>query len=106
MILKSSKIYHFCVTICFLPQNTIQRILDKFNYYFLKVFVDNVSNLPYPKANLEPSPFVEVTLGRVSQRTPVKVKTVNPLFQSKFIFFVKQPEGQELKFVVSLKHVF
>ncbi|TKR64184.1 hypothetical protein L596_024763 [Steinernema carpocapsae] len=61
------------------------------------VFVDNVSDLPYPKANLEPSPFVEVTLGKETQRTPVKVKTVNPLFQNKFSFFVRQPEGQELK---------
>jgi hypothetical protein len=63
----------------------------------LMVFIDSVSNLPYPKANLEPSPFIEATLGRISQRTPVKVKTVNPLFQTKFLFFVKQPEGQELK---------
>uniref|UniRef100_A0A915D948 C2 domain-containing protein n=1 Tax=Ditylenchus dipsaci TaxID=166011 RepID=A0A915D948_9BILA len=63
----------------------------------LMVFVDSVSNLPYPKANLEPSPFVELSLGRTTQRTPVKVKTVNPLFQTKFLFFVKQPEGQELK---------
>lgn len=28
----------------------------------------------------------------------VKVKTVNPLYQSKFLFFVRHPEGQELKF--------
>jgi hypothetical protein len=66
----------------------------------LMVFVDNVSDLPYPKAGLEPSPFIEVTLGRASQRTPVRLKTVNPLYQTKFIFFVKHPEGQELKFVV------
>lgn len=63
----------------------------------LMVFVDNVSELPYPKAKLEPSPFVEVSLGKEIQRTPVKVKTVNPLFQSKFTFFVRNPEGQELK---------
>lgn len=36
----------------------------------------------YPKANLEPSPFVEVTLGRTTQRSPVKPKTVNPLYQA------------------------
>ncbi|KIH51746.1 C2 domain protein [Ancylostoma duodenale] len=54
--------------------------------------------LTYPKSKLEPSPFVEVTLGKNSQRTPVKVKTVNPLYQSKFLFFVRHPEGQELKF--------
>ncbi|KAK6025634.1 C2 domain protein [Ostertagia ostertagi] len=64
----------------------------------LMVFVDSVSDLPYPKAKLEPSPFVEVTLGANAQRTPVKVKTVNPLYQSKFLFFVRHPEGQELKF--------
>ncbi|XGW16263.1 hypothetical protein V3C99_001599 [Haemonchus contortus] len=64
----------------------------------LMVYVDSVSDLPYPKAKLEPSPFVEVTLGENAQRTPVKVKTVNPLYQSKFLFFVRRPEGQELKF--------
>ncbi|KAI1729382.1 c2 domain-containing protein [Ditylenchus destructor] len=63
----------------------------------LMVFVDYASDLPYPKSNLEPSPFIEATLGRYTQRTPVKPKTVNPLFQSKFLFFVKQPEGQDLK---------
>ncbi|CAB3402497.1 unnamed protein product [Caenorhabditis bovis] len=64
----------------------------------LMVFVDSVSNLPYPKSKLEPSPFIEVSLGKETQRTPVKVKTVNPLFQSKFMFFVRHLEGQELKF--------
>lgn len=54
----------------------------------------------YPKSKLEPSPFVEVSLGKETQRTPVKVKTVNPLFQSKFLFFVRHLEGQELKFEV------
>uniref|UniRef100_A0A914UX76 C2 domain-containing protein n=1 Tax=Plectus sambesii TaxID=2011161 RepID=A0A914UX76_9BILA len=63
----------------------------------LMVFIDNASDLPYPKAKLEPSPLIEVTLGKETQRTPVKVKTVNPLYQSKFMFFVKHPEGQELK---------
>ncbi|VDM46253.1 unnamed protein product [Toxocara canis] len=62
----------------------------------LMIFVDNVSDLPYPKAKLEPSPFVEVRLGQEVQKTPVKVKTVNPLFQNKFAFFVRHPEGQEL----------
>uniref|UniRef100_A0A7E4V2D6 Extended synaptotagmin-2 n=1 Tax=Panagrellus redivivus TaxID=6233 RepID=A0A7E4V2D6_PANRE len=63
----------------------------------LMVYIDTVSDLPYPKANLEPSPFMEASLGQVVQRTAVKTKTVNPLFQTKFTFFVKQPEGQELK---------
>jgi Ca2+-dependent lipid-binding protein len=60
------------------------------------VYIDTVSELPYPKAGLEPSPYVEVTLGRATQRTHVREKTVNPLYQSKFTFFVKQPEGQNL----------
>jgi Ca2+-dependent lipid-binding protein len=62
------------------------------------VYVDAVSDLPYPKAGLEPSPYVEVSLGRAVQRTHVREKTVNPLYQSKFTFFVKQPEGQNLHF--------
>ncbi|VDN57233.1 unnamed protein product [Dracunculus medinensis] len=63
----------------------------------LMVFIDNISDLPYPRAKLEPSPFIEISLGKDLYRTPVKVKTVNPLFQSKFTFFVRHPEGQELK---------
>ncbi|CAJ0931463.1 unnamed protein product, partial [Mesorhabditis belari] len=64
----------------------------------LMVYVDSVADLPYPKSKLEPSPFVEVSLGKETQRTPVKVKTVNPLYQVKFFFFVRHPENQELKF--------
>ncbi|GMR42149.1 hypothetical protein PMAYCL1PPCAC_12344 [Pristionchus mayeri] len=63
----------------------------------LLVFIDNVSELPYPKAKLEPSPFMKLTLGKQEQSTAVKVKTVNPLFQQRFQFFVKHPAGQELK---------
>ncbi|CAD6188572.1 unnamed protein product [Caenorhabditis auriculariae] len=64
----------------------------------LMVYIDSVSDLPYPKSKLEPSPFVEVSLGKETQRTPVKVKTVNPLYQTKFMFFVRHVEGQELRF--------
>ncbi|CAI2347649.1 unnamed protein product [Caenorhabditis sp. 36 PRJEB53466] len=64
----------------------------------LMVYIDSVADLPYPKSKLEPSPFVEVSLGKETQRTAVKVKTVNPLFQSKFMFFVRHLDGQELKF--------
>lgn len=63
----------------------------------------------YPKAKLEPSPFVEVRLGQESHKTPVKIKTVNPLFQCKFIFFVRHPEGQELTieaFFTSFSYLF
>uniref|UniRef100_A0A158R441 Extended synaptotagmin-2 n=1 Tax=Syphacia muris TaxID=451379 RepID=A0A158R441_9BILA len=63
----------------------------------LMVFIDNVSELPYPKAKLEPSPYVEVTVGNNSMRTPIKEKTVNPLYNSRFIFFVRDPMEQELK---------
>lgn len=60
-----------------------------------------INNLfQYPRAKLEPSPFIEISLGKDLYRTPVKVKTVNPLFQSKFTFFVRHPEGQELKIEV------
>ncbi|VDP20520.1 unnamed protein product [Onchocerca flexuosa] len=51
----------------------------------LMIFIDSVSDLP-------------VSLGRDSQQTPTKIRTVNPLFQSKILFFVRHPEGQELKF--------
>ncbi|VDK61115.1 unnamed protein product [Gongylonema pulchrum] len=68
----------------------------------LMLFIDSVSDLPYPKAKLEPSPYVMITLGKDTQQTPVKMKTVNPLFQCKFLFFVRHPEGQELKIEVWL----
>ncbi|VDK79854.1 unnamed protein product [Onchocerca ochengi] len=64
----------------------------------LMIFIDSVSDLPYPKAKLEPSPYIMVSLGKDFQKTPTKIRTVNPLFQSKILFFVRHPEGQELKF--------
>ncbi|KAM3724388.1 Extended synaptotagmin-2 [Dirofilaria immitis] len=64
----------------------------------LMIFIDSVSDLPYPKAKLEPSPYILVSLGKDFQQTPTKIRTVNPLFQSKILFFVRHPEGQEVKF--------
>jgi Ca2+-dependent lipid-binding protein len=60
----------------------------------LMVYVDNISDLPFPKHKTEPSPVVEVTLGTVTKKTYVKPKTVNPLFQQKFLFWVANPENQ------------
>ncbi|CAD5213571.1 unnamed protein product [Bursaphelenchus okinawaensis] len=62
----------------------------------LMAFVDNVRELPYPKANLEPSPILDFTIGNKTQRTPVKVKTVNPVYQFKCYFFVQNSEVKEL----------
>ncbi|CAD5220105.1 unnamed protein product [Bursaphelenchus xylophilus] len=62
----------------------------------LMAFVDNVRELPYPKANLEPSPVLDFTIGNTTQRTPVKVKTVNPIYQFKCYFFVQNAEYKEL----------
>ncbi|CAD5213567.1 unnamed protein product [Bursaphelenchus okinawaensis] len=62
----------------------------------LMAFVDNVRELPYPKANLEPSPILDFTIGNTTQRTPVKVKTVNPVYQFKCYFFVQNSEVKEL----------
>ncbi|VDN02827.1 unnamed protein product [Thelazia callipaeda] len=64
----------------------------------LMIFIDSVSDLPYPRAKLEPSPYLVLTLGKESQQTPIKLNTVNPLFQCKLLFFVRFPEGQELRF--------
>ncbi|KAI6201967.1 Extended synaptotagmin-2 [Aphelenchoides besseyi] len=53
------------------------------------VFVDNVKDLPYPKSNVEPSPILELTVSNATQRTPVKVRTVNPVYMSKFLFLLQ-----------------
>ncbi|VIO90608.1 C2 domain containing protein [Brugia malayi] len=64
----------------------------------LMIFIDSVSDLPYPKAKLEPSPYIMVSVGKDFQQTPTKIRTVNPLFQIKILFFVRYPERQEVKF--------
>ncbi|KAK6100352.1 C2 domain family protein [Brugia pahangi] len=64
----------------------------------LMIFIDSVSDLPYPKAKLEPSPYIMVSVGKDFQQTPTKIRTVNPLFQIKILFFVRHPERQEVKF--------
>lgn len=65
--------------------------------HLMVVFVDNVKDLPFPKSNVEPSPMLEVNLGSVKQLTPVKVRTTNPVFQSKFLFLIKQSSEKELQ---------
>lgn len=64
----------------------------------LMIFIDNVNSLPYPKANLEPSPFIKVQIGKQIQNTQVKLNTINPLYQSKFSFFVDGPQEKTLNF--------
>ncbi|EJW87987.1 hypothetical protein WUBG_01100 [Wuchereria bancrofti] len=64
----------------------------------LLIFIDSVSDLPYPKAKLEPSPYIMVSLGKNFHQTPTKIRTVNPLFQTKILFFVRHPERQQVKF--------
>jgi Ca2+-dependent lipid-binding protein len=54
------------------------------------VFVDNAKDLPLPKSNVEPSPFFELTFANATQRTPIKARTSNPVYQSKFIFLIKE----------------
>ncbi|MCP9258736.1 Extended synaptotagmin-2 [Dirofilaria immitis] len=41
----------------------------------LMIFIDSVSDLPYPKAKLEPSPYILVSLGKDFQQTPTKIRT-------------------------------
>uniref|UniRef100_A0A0K0F792 Extended synaptotagmin-2 n=1 Tax=Strongyloides venezuelensis TaxID=75913 RepID=A0A0K0F792_STRVS len=62
------------------------------------VFVDNVNDLPYPKAHLEPSPFIKIQLDNQVQTTPIKLNTINPLYQSKFSFFINGPHDKSLLF--------
>uniref|UniRef100_A0A0N4ZI70 Extended synaptotagmin-2 n=1 Tax=Parastrongyloides trichosuri TaxID=131310 RepID=A0A0N4ZI70_PARTI len=71
------------------PRNNETRCL-------VMVFIDNVNSLPYPKVNLEPSPFIKVQLDKQIQNTPVKLNTINPLYQTKFSFFVNGPQEKSL----------
>lgn len=61
------------------------------------VFVDNAKDLPLPKSNVEPSPLFELTFANAVQRTPVKARTSNPVYQSKFLFLIKESSDKDLQ---------
>lgn len=52
--------------------------------------------LQFPKVKLEPSPIIELSIGQDKQCTLPKFKTINPMWQEKFFFFVSHPENQDL----------
>uniref|UniRef100_A0A915IZA0 C2 domain-containing protein n=1 Tax=Romanomermis culicivorax TaxID=13658 RepID=A0A915IZA0_ROMCU len=55
----------------------------------LMVYLDCIEDLPMIRRALEPSPFVELSLGNDQrQKSVVRTKTCNPVYQQKFTFFV------------------
>ena len=62
----------------------------------------SLADFQCPKMGLEPSSLVEVTLGNETKVSPVKPNTVNPSFRTKFVFFIRHPEDQELKIEVRM----
>jgi Ca2+-dependent lipid-binding protein len=63
----------------------------------LMVYVDHATDLPFPKVGKEPSPYLTLELAGETKQTFPKFKTINPLWQEKFTFFMSHPEQQQLK---------
>ena len=61
----------------------------------------HANTLQFPKVKMEPSPIIALTLGQEEKKTLPRFKTINPLYQEKFFFFVTHPEDQHLHVEVS-----
>uniref|UniRef100_A0AC35TT77 C2 domain-containing protein n=1 Tax=Rhabditophanes sp. KR3021 TaxID=114890 RepID=A0AC35TT77_9BILA len=86
LYLKDSKLYG-------------KNVYNKEARCLLLIFVDSVNSLPCTKANVHPSPFITLELDKTIQKTPTKLNTICPIFQSKFSFFFAGPEDKTLKVV-------
>lgn len=64
----------------------------------LSAYVDNISDLPTSKRDLEPSPYVQMSLGgKQVQKSIIRSKTCHPLYQQSFVFLVSNLEQQVLR---------
>ncbi|KAJ8961097.1 hypothetical protein NQ318_008773 [Aromia moschata] len=57
------------------------------------VYIDSATDLPQTKAFSKPDPFVQIQVGKQMKCTKTAVKTINPVWEEGFIFFVKNPDA-------------
>uniref|UniRef100_A0A336MS91 CSON005702 protein n=1 Tax=Culicoides sonorensis TaxID=179676 RepID=A0A336MS91_CULSO len=66
----------------------------------LTIFVDSAKNLPHPRPQSNPDPFVIVTVNKKEERTAVQMRSDEPVWEQGFTFLVANPENDTVQFKV------
>ncbi|KAJ8965165.1 hypothetical protein NQ314_004308 [Rhamnusium bicolor] len=75
---------------------TQQLQLTYMNTALLIVFVDSATSLPQVKTSSKPDPYVHIQIGKQVKHTRTIMRTVNPVWEEGFIFFVSNPDSESL----------
>ncbi|CAH0557884.1 unnamed protein product [Brassicogethes aeneus] len=70
--------------------------VTKLSSCLLSVVVDSASNLSPVRSNINPDPYAIVQLGKSQYETKVQEKTINPVWEENFTFFVINPNSDEI----------
>ncbi|XP_023313110.1 extended synaptotagmin-2-like isoform X2 [Anoplophora glabripennis] len=75
---------------------TQQLQLTHISTALLIVYVDSATNLPQVKISTKPDPYVQIQIGKQIKNTKTVMRTINPVWEEGFIFFVSNPDSDAL----------
>jgi len=62
------------------------------------VFIDSAKNLPHPRPQSNPDPYLIVTCGKREERTIVQMRNDQPVWEVGYTFLVHNPENDTITF--------
>lgn len=66
----------------------------------LTVFIDSAKNLPHPRPQSNPDPFVIVSVGKREERTAIQMRSDQPVWEQGYTFLVSNPENDTIQFKI------
>lgn len=66
----------------------------------LTVFIDSAKNLPHPRPQSNPDPFLIVNVGKREERTGVQMRNDQPVWEQGYTFLVSNPENDTIQFKI------
>uniref|UniRef100_A0A8C5KY10 Extended synaptotagmin-2 n=1 Tax=Jaculus jaculus TaxID=51337 RepID=A0A8C5KY10_JACJA len=74
---------------------------DGLSSALLILYLDSARNLPSGrKMNSNPNPLVQMSVGHKAQESKIRYKTVEPVWEENFTFFIHNPKRQDLEIEV------
>lgn len=66
----------------------------------LTVFIDSAKNLPHPRQQSNPDPYLIVSVGKHEERTAVQMRNDQPVWEQGYTFLVSNPENDTIQFKI------